>query len=298
MFGFRSPVPSRAHRSLLEAENALAAQSQRHPHGWGIGWFVADEAYVLKSATSAHTCDRFQRMSARLTSETFLVHVRRATVGHVDHVNAHPFRFGRWLFCHNGTIFGFERMREWVSERILPSHRAQIVGDTDSEHLFHLILARLAAAGIDATGRVAGDGQAIGRVVRQVALELDAEARRLDLERPIVNILLTDGRSMVAHRAGMPLFIATQKSHCADFHTCPEPSKVCMLLRRPANTPVNHLLVASEQIGADENRWEAMEDGETLVLDARYFLHRTPPPARWEAPILPTRFRIDSTAPA
>ena len=296
MFGFRSAVPSRAHRSLLDAENALAAQSRRHPHGWGIGWFVEDEAYVLKSATAAHASDRFQRMSARLTSHTFLVHVRRATVGHVDHVNAHPFRFGRWLLCHNGTLFSFDAIRDWVLERIAPARRPLIVGDTDSEHLFHLLLTRLEAEGVDPTGRQPSDARIVGRVLRELALELDELARERGLERPIINLLLTDGRSLVAHRAGMPLFIATQKRHCADFHTCPEPSKVCMLLKRPDSHPVNHLLVASERIGESENIWEEMSDGETIVLDPDYFLHRTEPPEGWTAPVLPERYRIKSSA--
>jgi predicted glutamine amidotransferase len=44
LFGFRSSVPSQPHRSLMDAENALAAQSLRHPDGWGIGWFADGDA--------------------------------------------------------------------------------------------------------------------------------------------------------------------------------------------------------------------------------------------------------------
>ena len=60
LFGFRSAQPSTAHRSLAQAENALAQQSLQHPDGWGIGWFVDDDAYVVKSANAAHACERFQ----------------------------------------------------------------------------------------------------------------------------------------------------------------------------------------------------------------------------------------------
>ena len=112
LFGFRSAIPSGAHRSLLEAENALSSQSTKHPDGWGIGWFVDDDAYIIKSATAAHACARFRKASSRLKSHTFVVHVRKATVGTLDHLNAHPFRFGRWLFAHNGTIFEFEKFKD------------------------------------------------------------------------------------------------------------------------------------------------------------------------------------------
>lgn len=287
LFGFRSAVPSRAHRSLTEAENSLAAQSTRHPDGWGIGWFVDDDAYVVKSANAAHACERFQKVSSALSSHTMVVHVRRATVGTVDHLNAHPFRFGRWLFAHNGTIFGFDRLEPWMDQFVDEGFGPQVLGDTDSEYLFYYLLSALADNGVDRSGRRPSDAATVGRVVRQAVLALDEEARRLGLHRPITNLLLTDGRLFVAHRAGMPLLLSTQKHFCAEYHHCPEPSKVCMLRRRPQDQLVNHLLVASEPIGEAENRWEELADGETVVLDEAFRLTRTAAPTGWEAPILP-----------
>jgi glutamine amidotransferase len=292
LFGFRSAVPSKAHQSLVVAENALGAQSHLHPDGWGIGWFEDDEAYIIKSANAAHACDRFKRASTVLTSHTFLVHVRRATVGLTDHLNAHPFRHGRWLFAHNGTLFEYPRLEPWLTERILPRFGPLLLGDTDSERIFYFLLSRLVEAGVSRTGRDPSDPNVVTRVVRTALLELDAEARRLGILRPIVNVLLTDGRLFLAHRAGMPLHLSTQKFTCADFATCPEPSKVCMLAARPPDRPVNHLLVASEPIATHENRWEPVEDGTTLLLDADFRLHETPPPAGWTAPILPEEYRV------
>lgn len=293
MFGFRSAVPSRAHSSLVAAENALMQQSTRHPDGWGIGWFVDDEAYVVKSANAAHACERFQRTSSRLTSHTFVVHVRRATVGIVDNLNAHPFRFGRWLFAHNGTVFGIpDGVLAWLQARTSAGFEALLLGDTDSERLFFFLLSRLQEAGVDATGRRPAHAETVQQVVREALLELDAAATALGVLRPIVNVLLTDGRLLVAHRAGMPLFLSTQKRMCADFHLCPEPRKVCMMLVRPAHLPCNHLIVASEPIGERENLWEEVDDGSTVLLDERFLLSSVAPPPRWEAPILPEELRL------
>ncbi len=50
---------------------------------------------------------------------------------------------------------------------------------------------------------------------------------------------------------------------------------------------VNHLLVASERIGTDENRWEDVEDGATVLLSRTFRLTTAPPPAGWTAPELP-----------
>jgi len=288
MFGFRSAVPSRAHRSLLAAENALAAQSIGHPDGWGIGWFVDDDAYVLKTAKAAHACERFQRTCERLASHTFVVHVRRATVGEIDPVNAHPFRFGRWLFAHNGTIFGFDELRRTLDPEIPPHLASQILGDTDSERLFFWLLARFEEQGLDPTGRRPSSAEGAAAIVRASLLTLDQRALGLGLERPLVNVLLTDGRVMIGHRAGMPLHLSTQKLVCADAPTCPA-VKVCLERTRPAGQPVNHLLLASEPIGQNENHWEVVPDGATIVLDASFQLNVTPPPEAWVAPVLPER---------
>jgi len=298
LFGFRSAVPSRAHRSLAEAENALARQSMQHPDGWGIGWFVEDDAYVVKSANAAHACERFAKAANALSSHTMIVHVRRATVGTIDHLNAHPFRYGRWIFAHNGTIFSFDALRDWVDAGIDEGFQPLILGDTDSERLFYFLLSALADNGVDRSGRRPSDAKTVGHIVRNALAALDEEAQARGLERPITNILLTDGRVFVAHRAGMPLFLSTQKHFCAEFDRCPEPTKVCMLAARPDNHKVNHLLVASEPIGSDENRWEPVEDGATVVLDEKFFLEFLPPPEGWVTPPIPERYRRPSATVA
>ncbi len=286
IFGFRSSVPSRAHRSLVAAENALSSQSVHHPDGWGIGYVTDDDAYVVKSARAAHGCDRFVRACERLTSHTFVVHVRKATVGPVEPVNAHPFRFGRWLFAHNGTVYGLEE--HGLLDRIDPDLRAHVMGETDSERLFFVLLSALRRAGIERATRDAHDARRVGEAVREVLLDLDRFAVAHDLDRPILNVLLTDGRTFLAHRAGMPLFLSTQKRHCPDAATCPARSKVCLLPSRPDGHPVNHLLVASEPIGAGENVWEELPDGTTLVCDGGFRLSRTEPEPGWIAPTLPS----------
>jgi glutamine amidotransferase len=291
MFGFRSAVPSRAHRSLVEAENALADQSMHHPDGWGIGWFVDGGAYVIKSDNAAHASERFRRASHRLMSHTFIVHVRRATVGEVDHLNAHPFRYGRWLFAHNGTVFGFEHLRDWMLADTDPAFHPLVLGDTDSEHLFYWLITRLDRAGINRNGQGASDAHLVASTIRTALIALDRRAIDLGLERPILNVLLTDGSILIGHKAGMPLFLSSQKSFCADFDTCPA-TKYCMETARPTDGQVNHLLLASEPIAKDENRWEELPDGTTVALCNDMRVRITPPPSDWLAPVLPERFRL------
>jgi predicted glutamine amidotransferase len=209
----------------------------------------------------------------------------------IDPMNAHPFRNGRWLFAHNGTVLDFERVQPWLVANTDPELGALLMGDTDSEHLFYFLLTRLARVGVHRTGRAPSSTELVARVVRESLAELDEVSASLGARRPLTNVLLTDGRTFVGHRAGMPLHLSTQKRFCADFATCPA-VKVCMERVRPEGRPVNHLLLASEPIGEGENLWEELADGTTVALDEGFRLALTPPAHGWTAPELPEPYRI------
>ncbi|MED5369925.1 MAG: class II glutamine amidotransferase [Myxococcota bacterium] len=281
LFGFRSALPSTTHRSLVQADNALVEQARAHPHGWGVGYYVGQDAYVLKSGDAAHTSDRFRLASSRLRSQTFVVHVRQATVGGTDYLNAHPFRHGRWIFAHNGSLWGFEELAPELARWIPAQRRALILGQTDSEMLFHYLLSALEAAGFDATGHAGEcDAKGAGQVLSGAVDRLYQLAAHKGLEPPIVNFILTDGELMFGLRAGKALFMSTQKHHCPDAETCPEPNKFCLLAAAPVGEPVNHLLLSSEPIGQDD-RWESLEQGEMIVLERDFRVHRLPPIPNW-----------------
>lgn len=268
LFGFRSAVGSKAHRSLIEAENALGQQAAMHPHGWGLGYFVDQDAYILKSDDAAHTSERFRLASSRLRSHTLVAHVRRATVGGRDYLNSHPFRFGRWVFAHNGTVFDFdEHFKDWMLEQIPEPRRSLILGTTDSEHTFHYLLSALAEAGMDPKGHEPPDCSRAAEVLQRAVdaiYQRSADCGTSDW--PILNFILTNGEVFFAQRAGKGLWFATQKFVCGDFAICPVQDKVCMAAARP-EAPVNHLIVTSEPIGV-EDRWETLRQGQMVWLDA------------------------------
>ena len=308
LFGFRSNVPSRAHRSLMEAENAVACQAQRHQDGWGIGYFLGQDAYVHRSEAGAASDARFQRISQRLRSHTFVVHVRNATVGDVDAFNSHPFRHGAWMFAHNGSLFGFEQLQPRLLDDTDPDLRDLIFGATDSEHLFYFLLTALRRAGLPVDGRGTVDVTLAAETLRLALCRVFAAAEALDLEPPKINFILTNGETFFAQRAGMELYLATQKLACIDLQTCQEPNKVCMnttplpslpsLSLRPGirSRRCNHLLVASEPLSG-EDVWEEVPEGWMISLDPALRLRLHPPPApfrvSWPPPLQPPPRRPD-----
>src|ERR1700742_3914635 len=147
LFGFRSVIPSKVHRSLLAAENALGVQSNQHPDGWGVAFYVDGSPHVTRSPSTALGDSLFHRLSGVVSSQTVLAHVRKATQGPLTVLNCHPFQYGRWVFAHNGDIPDFEAWREALVTEVAPELRRFILGETDSEVIFFLFLTLLGEHG-------------------------------------------------------------------------------------------------------------------------------------------------------
>ena len=143
LFGFRSVIPSQVHRSLLQADNALGLQSVKHPDGWGVAHYIDGSPHVIRSSMTAISDTLFHRVSGVVASETVLAHVRKATQGEKSVLNCHPFQYGRWIFAHNGDIPEFSQYRDEILQLINPHLRRFVLGDTDSEVIFHLFLSEL-----------------------------------------------------------------------------------------------------------------------------------------------------------
>ena len=286
LFAFRSNVPSRAHHSLVSAENAVSHQAEYHCDGWGIGYYLEEEPYLFRAAKGAAEDRRFQLLSESLRSSTFLVHVRRATVGDIDSLNSHPFRHGTWMFAHNGTIFDFDKIEDRLLAEVLPEFRPLIFGSTDSERYFYFLLSHMTRAGIPKSGRGEIDIDVAAKAQQEALSKIFAWCQELGIDAPKANYILTNGTVMFARRAGLELYLSTQKQTCREVLQCQEEDKFCLNTVFPAlksvhHTPraCKHLLVASEPTG-EENIWEEIPDGGLVSIDANLMLrlHEAPQP--------------------
>jgi len=261
IFGFRSVIPSKVHRSLLAAENALGVQSNDHPDGWGVAFYVDDAPHLTRSPTTALGDHLFHRLSGVASSQTVLAHVRKATQGELTVLNCHPFQYGRWVFAHNGDIPNFQQHRAALLDEITPPLRRFILGETDSEVIFYIILTQLSAQKALASDYSAHDAlsavHAAARKIRDIC-EGDGNTKCL------LTLVLTNGHTMVAMQGGKELYRSTYKSVCSERDECPSLAPEC---EAPTTTGfVNHFVVSSEPLDG-ENVWQPMAAGELLAVD-------------------------------
>jgi glutamine amidotransferase len=134
---------------LHDPQRSLIEQSRRHApnmeipngDGTGLGWYEhRAEPALFRSITPAWGDDNLLELATEIRSPLFLAHVRAGTGTPVQQTNCHPFRYGNWLFVHNGYVADYQTLRRDLLFAVRPDLFSNIAGSTDSEVLFHLAL--------------------------------------------------------------------------------------------------------------------------------------------------------------
>ncbi len=239
LYGFRATEPTKVECTLVHAQNALMVQSradlsgQCNAHGWGVATYEDGQPHVERQAWAAYYGEHFRRAAARIFSRQVLAHVRHATVGTPKIENTHPFVDGRWAFIHNGTVPGFDRLRQRLLAFLPQTRRGAILGDTDSEHVFHYLRELQSRAAGRAPLEVLRHGL---RQIIEWCAEIDPSAR-IGL-----NVILTDGEQMLGSRFGRTLYYAEREG----VHDC----EICGFphIHHDPRQPYRAVVIASEPI--------------------------------------------------
>src|SRR5579863_2679669 len=153
------------HSLIDQSMSSQAPASPTNGDGFGIGWYGRLEAPGLfRSVRPAWNDFNLRELAAHVEAPLFLAHVRAASLATVQETNCHPFRFGHWLFVHNGEIAQVELFRRELTLAIAPELFNFIQGTTDSELMFYLCLTfGLDKAPLGAIERMVGFVEQVGR---------------------------------------------------------------------------------------------------------------------------------------
>jgi glutamine amidotransferase len=192
-----SGSPIRMEELLVKRERSLIDQSLHarlgatttNGDGFGVGWYQDGEPPKLYRSTHPAWNDRnLRELAAAVASPLFFAHIRAATGTAVQQTNTHPFRYGNWLWMHNGLIREFARVRRDLLVAVDDSLFPSIEGTTDSEAMFYLALT---------FGLQDDPFTAVERMVGFV----EESGRAHGVEHPIqMTIATTDGRCIWAFR--------------------------------------------------------------------------------------------------
>lgn len=136
---------------LYQPEHSLIEQSRyarlgaetTNGDGYGVGLYDEDDRVpptVFRCITPAWSDPNLRELASHWRSPLFFAHIRASTGSPVQQTNCHPFRYGRWLWMHNGAIGDFSRLKRDLVLAVDPELYPAIEGSTDSEIMFFLAL--------------------------------------------------------------------------------------------------------------------------------------------------------------
>lgn len=165
---------------------AHGSSTGRNHDGWGVSAYEGSDTRMVKEPTAAASSEWVRFIENHgVTSSIVIAHIRHASRGQPSYANTHPFcreLGGRvHTFAHNGTLPGVDRLA-------LPADGFHPIGETDSEHAFCALLARLRQYW---TGPRSPDPDTRRAVVADFAAEI--------AELGPANFLYSDGELLFAH---------------------------------------------------------------------------------------------------
>ncbi|MFE7515162.1 class II glutamine amidotransferase [Streptomyces sp. NPDC057540] len=201
------------HSLIEQSRNAKLGVETTNGDGFGIGWYTdeTDTPALLRDVGPAWNNRNLRELADHVRSPLFFAHIRASTGTAVQQSNCHPFRYGRWMFMHNGAIAGFHLMRRDLALLVDPALYADLEGTTDSEVMFYLTV----TLGLEqdppaAVARMAG---LVERVGRENGVEFPLQ----------MTVALTDGESVWAfryssERASRSLFYSSRVDDLRKLH--------------------------------------------------------------------------------
>ncbi len=254
-----SGSPIRLEELLVKRDRSLIDQSLHsregatptNGDGFGVGWYEEGEPpRVYRSVHPAWNDRNLKELAAGISSHLFFAHIRASTGTAIQETNTHPFRYGNWLWMHNGLIREFPRMRRELVLAIDDSLYDSIEGTTDSETMFYLAL----TFGLES--------DPIAAVERMVGFVEDT-GRRHGVEQPIqMTIATTGGDSVYAFRYSSEgdsrsLYFSTRMDSLKALY--PEITELAGLSDETR-------VVVSEPLGDLEGAWNAVPESHVGII--------------------------------
>ena len=145
--GYVSPSKTSFPALVGDQFSDFVALSSIHCDGWGLSTVDQGGGHnvVEKKVESAVESSSFNKAVADNAADGALLHLRWATKGLSNSENnTHPFMYGEYSFIHNGSIFPPDAITSFIDSKF----STIIVGDTDSERYFYLVMTEIEKAGL------------------------------------------------------------------------------------------------------------------------------------------------------
>ena len=250
---------------IHQSYHALEMAEPLNGDGFGMGWYskrVREEPGIFKSITPAWNNQNLKMNAGIIKSSCFFAHIRAATEGIVAENNTHPFHYKQYLMMHNGGIRGFKKIKRDLINMLSDDVYDWINGETDSEHIFALMMQNTENANPETDIQLSDMSKAFLKTFQ----DLEELKKKNGLDEPsILNMVVTDGQRMIATRyssapekESRTLYFTHGKKYVCE-------GNICRML--PANKHTDAMLIVSEKLDEFVEEWTPVPDNHALLVE-------------------------------
>jgi predicted glutamine amidotransferase len=245
------------------AKDLVTEVSEDNREGWGMGFYQDDRILVKKRPQSLKEKIDFAELASDVRTQAMICHARKPTSGVLAPEDTHPFQFRVWLFAHHGMLERFEERKAALEEQIPEFLRQHLAGDTDSERIFFLFLTALSTATRQRLEDPTLRPEQIGDAVREAVSNLRTTQTK---ENDTINLIVTNGRSLVATGINRPLYLASIQG-IQDCSRCRIPPLVPG--REPTRVDHPHVkaVLVSSGLAHPTAAWQLVPEGSMVLVD-------------------------------
>jgi glutamine amidotransferase len=188
---------------LLKPANSLVHQSYGaeemsqtlNGDGFGLGWYVhniSEKPGLFRSISPAWNNSNLLYNAPLIQTDCMFAHVRAASEGAISEANSHPFHYEQFLMMHNGIVPQFSKIKRRLLSLLSDELFLWVKGQTDSEHIFALLMQHFGELRDSATS-ISAEQVRIGfQQTFDVVQELKKEVG-IAHEVSTFNMMITDG---------------------------------------------------------------------------------------------------------
>jgi glutamine amidotransferase len=237
-----SLVTEPKHSIIHQSYHAKERVEPLNGDGFGVGWYAphfCDTPALFKEVSPAWNNQNLRNVARVTKSTCIFAHVRAATIGgQLSQTNCHPFSWKNFLFMHNGTVFGFEKIRRKLRQGLSDEAYNLIKGYTDTEHIFALFVDQIKAF---SNPKIEDLTHSLIRAISHV----ETLKHQAGVTTPsTMNLVLSDGNRLLAARyvsegkESNSLYISSGgRFYCEDGHCYMDEGKDAVLVvSEPLNT--------------------------------------------------------------
>jgi len=269
---------------LIKPANSLVHQSfdagemdePLNGDGFGLGWYLRNinvRPGLFRSIIPAWNNKNLLYNAALIQTNCVFAHVRSATEGHVSEANTHPFHHRRFLMMHNGGIPQFRRIRRKLLSLLNDELFEWIEGQTDSEHVFALLMQNLYNMRKTAPDMTFDHLQQGFQDTFDTVQQLKEEAG-IGHEVSTFNIMATDGERIAGTRYSSNPEQGTRTLYYAKGSRFQCVEGVSRMIQD--GDGVQAVLIASEKLNDEADEWTPVPQNHFMAVDTDLKIHLRP----------------------